>query len=463
MANNYIPLLEEIVGQENIITDYEDLLAYSYDSTRLEYMPDVVVKAKNTEQISRIMALANEYEVPVTPRGAATGLSGGCLAVNGGIMLVMVEMNRILNINPVDLLIEVEAGVVTENVSKAVENLNLFYPPDPGSLKSSTIGGNIAENAGGLKGLKYGVTKDYVNSLEVVLPTGKIVTMGTNTVKAVTGYNIVDLMSGSEGTLGIVTKAMLGLLPIPPDRASILAFFENMTDAATTVRDIVAQGVITATLEIVDNVTINAIEDFLKIGLDRSVGAMLLIEVDGQKGAVEIEKDIVMNVCKKNNAISVRMATSARERDELWSARRAALSSLSRIKPSTILEDATVPRSRIVELVESVNKIAAKYNMDIGTFGHAGDGNLHPTILTDLRIPEEAAKTEKVIEEIFEETIRLGGTLSGEHGIGITKARYLKLEISKDIYDLMAGIKKAFDPKNILNPGKMQCIYDVTG
>ena len=461
MGKNYIPLLEEIVGQENIIAELEDLLAYSYDSTRLEYMPDVVVKAKNAEQVSRIMALANEYEIPVTPRGAATGLSGGCLAVNGGIMLVMVEMNRILNINPVDLLIEVEAGVVTENVSKAVEHLNLFYPPDPGSLKSSTIGGNIAENAGGLKGLKYGVTKDYVNSLEVVLPTGKIVNMGTKTVKAVTGYNIIDLMSGSEGTLGIVTKATLGLLPIPPDRASILVFFENMTDAATTVRDIVAQGVITATLEIVDNVTINAIEDFLKIGLDRTVGAMLLIEVDGQKGAVDIEKEIVINVCKKNNALTVRLATSAQERDELWSARRAALSSLSRIKPSTILEDATVPRSRIVELVDAVNKIAAKYDMTIGTFGHAGDGNLHPTILTDLRIPEEASKTEKIIEEIFEETIRLGGTLSGEHGIGITKARYLKLEISRDLYELMAGIKNAFDPKNILNPGKMKCVYDM--
>ena len=461
MGKNYIPLLEEIVGQENIITESEDLLAYSYDSTRLEYMPDVVVKVKNAEQVSRIMALANEYEVPVTPRGAATGLSGGCLAVNGGIMLVMVEMNRILNINPVDLLIEVEAGVVTENVSKAVEHLNLFYPPDPGSLKSSTIGGNIAENAGGLKGLKYGVTKDYVNSLEVVLPTGKIVNMGTKTVKAVTGYNIIDLMSGSEGTLGIVTKAVLGLLPIPPDRASILAFFENMTDAATTVRDIVARGVITATLEIVDNVTINAIEDFLKIGLDRTVGAMLLIEVDGQKGAVDIEKEIVINVCKKNNALTVRLAISTQERDELWSARRAALSSLSRIKPSTILEDATVPRSRIVELVDAVNKIAAKYDMTIGTFGHAGDGNLHPTILTDLRIPEEASKTEKIIEEIFEETIRLGGTLSGEHGIGITKARYLKLEISRDLYELMAGIKNAFDPKNILNPGKMKCVYDM--
>ncbi|MCL4377197.1 MAG: FAD-binding protein [Actinobacteria bacterium] len=461
MENNYICELEQIVNPENVITSFEERLTYSYDSTRLEYMPDVVVRVKNAEQISQIMKLANEYKIPVTPRGAATGLSGGCLAVEGGILLVMVDMNRIIDINPVDLLITVEAGVITEKVSKAVEHLNLFYPPDPGSMKSSTIGGNIAENAGGLRGLKYGVTKDYVNSIEAVLPTGEIVTMGANTVKAVTGYNLADLMCGSEGTLSIITRATLGLLPIPPDRISILAFFKDMTDAAKTVRDIVAGGVITATLEIVDNVTINAIEDFLKIGLDRTVGAMLLIEVDGQKGAIEAEADIVIRTCKSNSVLSVRQAKSVQERDKLWEARRAALSSLSRIRPSTILEDATVPRSRMVELVNAINEIAKKYQMMIGTFGHAGDGNLHPTILTDLRIAEEAKKTEKAIEEIFKATIALGGTLSGEHGIGITKAQYLKLEISKPVYNLMKNIKSVFDPNNILNPGKMKCKWDI--
>jgi len=460
MDNKYIAELEKIVGSENVITSFEERLTYSYDSTRLEYLPDVAVKVKDAQQISNIIKLANEYKIPVTPRGAATGLSGGCLPVKGGISLVMVEMNKVLDINPVDLLITVEAGIVTEKVSKAVEHLKLFYPPDPGSMKSSTIGGNIAENAGGLRGLKYGVTKDYINSIEVVLPTGEIVNMGSNTVKAVTGYNLVDLMCGSEGTLGIVTKATLGLLPVPADKVSILALFKDMTDAANTVRDIVAEGVITATLEIMDKVTINAIEDFLKIGLDRTVGAMLLIEVDGQKGAVEIEADIVMKVCSANNALSVRRAKNDKERDELWTARRAALSSLSRIKPSTILEDATVQRSKMVELIDAVNEIAKKYNMLIGTFGHAGDGNLHPTILTDLRIPEEAEKTEKVIEEIFNATIALGGTLSGEHGIGITKAKYLKLELSKPVYDLMKKIKNSFDPNNILNPGKMECNWD---
>ncbi len=455
MNEEQIKYLVEIAGQDKVITDIEDKICFGFDSTRLEYLPDVIVKVKNSEQISSILKLANEYKIPVTPRGAATGLSGGCLAVNGGILLVLIEMNRIYEVNPIDLLVEVQSGAVTVDVDKAASKYKLFYPPDPGSMKTSTIGGNIAENAGGLRGLKYGVTKDYVNSMEVVLPTGEIINIGTRTVKSVTGYNLVDLIVGSEGTLGVVTKATLGLLPVPPARASLLALFNNLTEAAKTVRDIVAEGVITATLELVDNVTINAIEDYLKIGLNRNVGAMLLIEVDGQQGSVDIEAEVIRKVCAQNNALSCKLATSEKERDVLWSARRAALSSLARIKPSTILEDATVPRSRIVELVEAVNNIAKKYDIMIGTFGHAGDGNLHPTILTDLRDKEEEKKVEKVIEEIFIETVKLDGTLSGEHGIGLTKARFLKLEISDEVYKLMKKIKQALDPNNILNPGKL--------
>ena len=455
MKEEHVKYLEEIAGRDNVTTDIEDKICYGFDSTRLQYLPDVIVKVKDSQQISSILKFANEYKIPVTPRGAATGLSGGCLAVNGGILLVLLEMNRIYEVNPIDLLVEVEAGAITVDVDKAASKYKLFYPPDPGSIKTSTIGGNIAENAGGLRGLKYGVTKDYVNSMEVVLPTGEIINIGTRTVKSVTGYNLVDLMVGSEGTLGVVTKATLGLLPVPPARASLLALFNNLTEAAKTVRDIVAEGVITATLELVDNVTINAIEDYLKIGLDRNVGAMLLIEVDGQQGSVDIEAEVIKKVCAQNNALSCKLAASEKERDVLWSARRAALSSLARIKPSTILEDATVPRSRIVELVEAVNNIAKKYDIMIGTFGHAGDGNLHPTILTDLRDKEEEKKVDKVIEEIFIETVKLDGTLSGEHGIGLTKARFLKLEISDEVYKLMKKIKQALDPNNILNPGKI--------
>ncbi|MCG2788392.1 MAG: FAD-binding protein [Actinomycetia bacterium] len=455
MKEEHVKYLEEIAGQDKVLTDIEDKICFGFDSTRLQYLPDVIVKVKDSRQISSILKFANEYKIPVTPRGAATGLSGGCLAVNGGILLVLLEMNRIYYVNPIDLLVEVQAGAITVDVDKAASKYKLFYPPDPGSMKTSTIGGNIAENAGGLRGLKYGVTKDYVNSMEVVLPTGEIIDIGTRTVKSVTGYNLVDLMVGSEGTLGVVSKATLALLPIPPARASLLALFNNLTEAAKTVRDIVAEGVITATLELVDNVTINAIEDYLKIGLNRNVGAMLLIEVDGQQGSVDIEAEVIKKVCAQNNALSCKLAASEKERDVLWSARRAALSSLARIKPSTILEDATVPRSRIVELVEAVNNIAKKYDIMIGTFGHAGDGNLHPTILTDLRDKEEEKKVEKVIEEIFIETIKLDGTLSGEHGIGLTKARFLKLEISDGVYKLMKKIKHALDPNNILNPGKL--------
>ncbi len=455
MKQQYISYLKEIVGDDKVYTDLEDKICFGYDSTRLEYVPDVIVKVSNSEQISQILKFANENKIPVTPRGAATGLSGGCLSVNGGILLVTVEMNKIFDVNPVDLVVEVEAGAVTIDVDKAANKYGLFYPPDPGSLKTSTIGGNIVENAGGLRGLKYGVTKDYVKSLEVVLPTGEIIKIGAITVKSVSGYNLVDLIVGSEGTLGIVTKATLGLLPIPPAKISMLANFSKMTDAAKAVREIVANGVITATLEFIDNVTINAIEDYLGIGLDRNIGAMLLIEVDGQKGGIEKEAEVVEKVCKDNNCVYFKTAESDDERDSLWSARRAALSSLARVKPSTILEDATVPRSKIVELVEFVNEVAKKHNILIGTFGHAGDGNLHPTILTDLRDKEEEKRVEKAIEEIFIKTIELGGTLSGEHGIGLTKAKFLKLEVSDEVYNLMKKIKNTFDPNNILNPGKL--------
>ncbi len=455
MKTKELDALKQIAGEDNVITSEEERYCYSYDSTRLEYMPDAVVKASTVEQISNIFKFASSEKIPVTPRGSATGLSGGCLALRGGIILLMVGMDKILDVNPVDLLIDVEAGIITQRVDMEAQKYGLFYPPDPGTVKTSTIGGNIAENAGGLRGLKYGVTRDYVNALEAVLPNGDIVNFGTRTVKGVTGYNMVDLMSGSEGTLAVITKATLSLLPIPPARASLLALFSTIDEAAKTVRDIVAEGVITSTLEILDQVTINAIEDYLGLGLDRSIGAMLLIEVDGQQGAVDAEAGIVMKVCNSNNAISCKKAASAEERDEIWAARRAALSSLARVKPSTILEDATIPRSRIVDMVQEVNRIAEKYGLRIGTFGHAGDGNIHPTILTDLRDAEEEKKVEGAIEDIFKAAVEMGGTLSGEHGIGISKAKYLRMEISRESYEIMKRVKQAFDPDNILNPGKM--------
>jgi glycolate oxidase len=455
MKTKDINKLKEIAGEGNVILSEEERYCYSYDSTRLEYMPDAVVKVNSAQEISNIFKFASGEKIPVTPRGSATGLSGGCLPVNGGIVLLMVGMDKILDINTADFLIDVQSGIITEKVDIEARKYGLFYPPDPGSVSTSTIGGNIAENAGGLRGLKYGVTKDYVNALEAVLPNGDIVDFGTRTVKGVTGYNMTDLMAGSEGTLAVITKATLRLLPVPPARASLLALFNTIGEAAKTVRDIVSGGVITSTLEIIDRVTINAIEDYLKLGLDRNIGAMLLIEVDGQQGAVDAEAEIVKKACSVNNALSCRQASSEQERDEIWRARRAALSSLARVRPSTILEDATVPRSRIVEMVEAVNDIAKKYELTIGTFGHAGDGNLHPTILTDMRDKKEEIKVENAIEEIFKEAVSLGGTLSGEHGIGISKARYLKMEISHESYEIMKRVKKAFDPGNILNPGKM--------
>ncbi len=455
MKTKNINKLKEIAGEGNVIVSEEERHCYSYDSTRLEYMPDAVVKVNSAQEISNIFKFASEEKIPVTPRGSATGLSGGCLPVNGGIILLMVGMDKILDINTADLLIDVQSGIITEKVDIEARKYGLFYPPDPGSVSTSTIGGNIAENAGGLRGLKYGVTRDYVNALETVLPNGDIVNFGTRTVKGVTGYNMTGLMTGSEGTLAVITKATLRLLPVPPAKASLLALFNTIGEAAKAVRDIVSGGVITSTLEIIDRITINAIEDYLRLGLDRNIGAMLLIEVDGQQGAVDAEAEVVKKACSVNNAKSCKQASSEQERDEIWRARRAALSSLARVKPSTILEDATVPRSRIVEMVEAINDIAKRYELTIGTFGHAGDGNLHPTILTDMRDKKEEIKVENAIEEIFKAAIGLGGTLSGEHGIGISKARYLKMEISHESYEIMKRVKKAFDPENILNPGKI--------
>jgi len=455
MTKKDIDALGEIVGEKNVLTSPEDKICYGYDATRLEFMPECIVLADSKEQISSILIFANKKGIPVTPRGAATGLSGGSLPVNGGIVLVMVRMNKVYEVNKVDLLIDAQAGAITVDIDKKASKHGLFYPPDPGSLKSSTIGGNIAENAGGLRGLKYGVTMDYVNSLEVVLPTGEIVNIGKNTVKSVTGYNLLDLMIGSEGTLGIITKASLNLLPIPDARASIVASFDTLVDAAKTVRDIVGHGIITSTLEITDKVTINAIEDYLGLGLDRGLGAMLFIEVDGHSSEVKDQAKLIKSVCKENKAKDTREASSDEEREELWSARRAALSSLARVRPSTILEDATVSRSRIVDFVDMVGRIAEKYDLKIGTFGHAGDGNLHPTILTDLRDKKEEEKVEKAIEELFFETLKMDGTLSGEHGIGITKAKFLKDEIGQELFDISKKIKSVFDPNNILNPGKM--------
>jgi glycolate oxidase len=447
--------LREIVGTPHFLDSLEDRISYSYDAALGEAMPEAIVYPGSIAEIAAILRLANEERFAVTPRGAGTGLSGGSVAVAGGVVMVLTRPNRILEISTDDLYAMVEPGVITADLAAAVAKRGLLYPPDPASQAVSTMGGNVAENAGGLRGLKYGVTKHYVLGLEVVTPQGEVLHTGSTTVKCVTGYDLTQLMVGSEGTLGVVTKIWCKLVPMPEHKESMLAVFGDVDDAARTVSAIIRSGVIPATLEFLDHVTINAIEDFKKIGLPRQAEAILLIETDGQRSAAQAEAEKVMAVCRENHAQTIQKAADEAERAQLWQARRAALSSLARIRPTTILEDATVPRSRVPDVVRGVREIAQRHHITIGNFGHAGDGNLHPTVLTDVRDKEEFARAEKAIDEIFALALSLGGTLSGEHGIGMAKARYLKNEIGAVGLDVMRSIKRALDPNNVLNPGKM--------
>ncbi len=455
MNEQFIWKLRKVVGTQFVLLSAEDLICYGYDAQHVEHRPEAVVRPANADEVQEIIRLANEDGVACTPRGAGTGLSGGSVASHGGFILDLCRMNRLLDIDRENLLATVEPGVVTADLHKAVEAVGLMYPPDPGSMKVSTIGGNVAENAGGLRAIKYGVTKDYIMALEGVSPTGEFFTAGARTMKSVSGYDLARLMCGSEGTLGVFTKIVLKLIPLPKHRRSALASFPTMEDAARAVSGIISAGIMPATLEIMDNVTVKAVEEFKGLGLPTDAGALLLLEVDGAQSQVEEESSQAAEIMKEHKASNVQVAADADERDRIWEGRRAALAALTRVRPTTVLEDATVPRSALAEMVHAVNEIAERHSLMIGTFGHAGDGNLHPTILTDERDHEEMARVEQAIDEIFEVALKLGGTVSGEHGIGFSKARYLPAEMGEGRMNMMRAIKIALDPKGILNPGKV--------
>lgn len=456
-SRKQINYLTSIVGKENIMTKVEDLLCYSFDATpdMDRSIPDVVVHPPNKEQVCQIMKYANAENIPVYPRGSGTNLSGGTIPLAGGIVLSLIKMDKILEIDMENMVAVVQPGVIVQSLNDAIKEFGLIYPPDPGTVGTATIGGTVAECAGGLRGLKYGVTKHYVMGLEVVLADGQLMRVGGKTIKNVTGYDLTKLFTGSEGTLGIITEVTLKLIPAPEYRLSLMAVFDDLNKAAHTISDIIKNKVIPATLEIMDNTTIRTVENYAKVGLPVSADAILLIEVDGLEEVVKKEFDIVKAVCEANGAISLNIAHSDEEREKLWAARRAALPALAQVRPTTILEDATVPRSSIPEMIKAVNNIADKYGLTIGTFGHAGDGNLHPTILADERDKEEMQRVHKAIDEIFEAALKLGGTLSGEHGIGVAKKKYLEREFGASGLAVMKRIKEALDPKGILNPGKM--------
>jgi glycolate oxidase len=450
-----IARIEAIVGSEHVATSEEDLLCYAYDATSRHFRPDAVAFPGRTKEVSHILKLANEQGFPVVPRGAGTGMSGGALAVRGGLVLVMTRFDRILTIDPENLLAVVEPGVITGRFQEAVEEMGLFYPPDPASAAFSTLGGNVAECAGGARAVKYGVTRDYVLGLEVVLPTGEVIETGVRTAKGVVGYDLTRLMVGSEGTLGVITRMVLRLLPLPQTVQTLSVTFADIHSAARTVSEIMRSGILPRTVEYMDRAAILCVEDHLKKGLFEDAGAMLLIDVDGSAESVEASLNHVVTLCEKGGARQVRTAGSTEEAKQLWEARKAISPALYKLGPDKINEDIVVPRNRIPDMVQWIDEVRKKTGLNIVTFGHAGDGNIHFNIMLDRRDKEVLARAESVVEELFKKTVALGGTLSGEHGVGITKAPYIGMEIAPEELGLMKRIKALFDPNDILNPGKI--------
>lgn len=447
--------LRNILKPDHLLTGPDDLEDFSTDSTKLKHMPDAVALPSKDEEISKIFQLANKYKFPVIPRGGGSGKTGGALPVKGGLVLAMDRFNRILEIDQDNLIAKVEPFVITADLQEEVEKMGLFYPPDPASSDVSTLGGNVAENAGGLRGLKYGVTGDYVLGLTVVLPAGDIIKTGVETAKGVAGYDLTGLIVGSEGTLAVVTSITLKLLPKPETKNTMIVFFKDMVAAARTVSDIIRNRILPATLEFIDRPSIDCVRLQVEINIPEDTGAILLIEVDGDKKLVEDDAERIRDICTKNRVMDFKLASDEREVELIWEARRKISPSLLELKPGKISEDIVVPRSRIPDLINFLQDLSKKYNLPIPAYGHAGDGNIHVNILLDRENPDEVSRGEKTIKELFKRVIDLGGTITGEHGIGITKAPYMEMEFSKPAIELMIRLKTAFDPNNILNPGKI--------
>ena len=457
MDSQLIDKLVKTLGKANVLHTPEDLAVYSYDGTFAESRPDVVVLPETTEQVSQVVKLAADTHTPIVPRGMGSGLAAGSVPMPaGGIVLCLTRMNHILEIDRENATVRAEAGVITADLQTAVEKLNLFYPPDPSSLRHSTIGGNVACNAGGPRCLKYGVTGDYVLGLTVVLADGRILHTGQKTIKDVTGYDLNGLFTGSEGTLGLVTEVLLRLIAKPRFARTILAEYNSLEDASRTVNAILTAGIVPASLELMDQTAISCIEKAMHMGLQTDVAASLIIETDGaDEQSVLREIEASARICQENGARSVKMAKDETERNTLWKARRSISPALARLAPNKLGEDITVPRSAIPEVVQRLRAISASHGLPIAIFGHAGDGNLHPNILFDKRQPDQWEKAEKMVGEIFAASLAVGGTLSGEHGVGVLKRPYLEKALGTLSIEIQRKIKQALDPLNILNPGKI--------
>jgi glycolate oxidase len=455
LSSSIIESLQKIVGIDNVATDRQDLLCYGYDATQMEFLPDAVVHPGSAEEIATILKLANAEHIPVVPRGAGSGFSGGALPRGGGIVLVVTRLNRILRIDSENLIAEVEPGVVTEQFQIEVEKRGLFYPPDPASLKFSTLGGNVAENAGGPRCVKYGVTRDFVMGLEVVLPNGDVIRTGGETYKGVVGYDLTRLLCGSEGTLGVITKIIFKLLPLPEAKKTMLTIFDSIDGAAKAVSAIIGNKIIPTTLEFMDYGTLQCVNNRFNLGIPDNGRAVLIIEVDGDRDLTEKQAAQIQEIIAPLGLVECKVAKDAAESEALWKVRRLVSPSLRDVNPDKFNEDIVVPRSKVPEVIRVIEKIQQKYDIPIVNFGHAGDGNIHVNVMIDKSIPGMEEKAHAAIGEVFQAALDLNGSMSGEHGVGLAKQPYIHLELKPAQVAAMQAIKKALDPNNILNPGKM--------
>lgn len=455
---NLINELKKIVPEDNVLTSEEERYVYALDATNkqnIETLPDAVVFVETTEQIQQITKLAYETNTPIIPRGAGTNLVGACITVKGGIVLNFSKMNKILEINQENLTARVQPGVVVGDLQEEVSKLGLFFPPDPSNLRVSTIGGSIGLSSGGSKTFKYGTTKDYVIDLKVVLADGRIMNTGANTAKNVTGYNLTQLFVGSEGTLVIIAEALVKLIPKPEGSKLILAYFDKISDAAKTVNAILTNKIQPSTLDILDKKTLQTIEKFCPAGLITDKDAALFLEVDGFLNSLDYQKHKIVEICKKFGAAEIHVPETEEETEKIWTARRSSFGACAKLKPNVVAEDVVVPREKISELVEGIRTICDQNNLLVCMMGHIGDGNIHPNIPLDLNNSEDVKNYAKAKDEIHKLAVELGGTLSGEHGIGCEKSKYMTFALDDVTLEYMKKVKQIFDPKNILNPGKI--------
>ena len=444
------------IFKERCLTDKLSRIQYSYDATQKMYLPDVVVIAENTEEISQLMKIANRYKIPVVARGWGSGFTGGALNIEGGICLSLEKMDKVIELDLDNMMVWVEAGMVNYDLQEYVKPYGLFFPPDPSSWKFSTIGGNIAENAGGPRAVKYGVMKDWVKGLEIVLADGTIMKTGSKNIKDVAGYDLTSLIVGSEGTLAIITKALLRLFPLPEAKKTMQIAFDDMSKAAAFVNKILLNGVIPVAIEFVDKDAIKTVKDATGVDLP-DADAILIVEVDGSKNQVEEDAVKIENLTKEENSVMLfRIAKDEKEADDIWFARRSISPTLKRIADGKLNEDIVVPRSKLAEMISKLQKISKKYNLPIVNFGHAGDGNIHVNIMYHTNSKDETKRAFEAMDDVFNECIKLGGSITGEHGVGITKQDYLEKQIGKEQVELLKRIKMAFDPNNIINPHKMR-------